>query len=92
MDPVRHINCARETKDLKPDAGTPGTVRMSLTGTSFGVFWTSSRQALKTKEPTERSRRCSMMVVQLSGFGKEPDEFKWKPEGLIRYVWNGNLA
>jgi hypothetical protein len=33
-----------------------------------------------------------MMVVQLSGFGKEPDEFKWKPEGLIRYVWNGNLA
>ena len=50
MDPVRRINCARETKGLKPDAGAQGTVRMSLTGTSFGVFSTSSRRALKTKK------------------------------------------
>jgi hypothetical protein len=33
-----------------------------------------------------------MMVVQLSGFGKEPDEFKWKPEGLIRYDQDEDLA
>ena len=25
-------------------------------------------------------------------FGKEPDEFKWKPEGLIRYAQDEDLA
>ena len=54
MDPVRRINCARETKDLKPDAGAPGTVRMSLTGTVPEIFSTSSRKVLMTKIPEVR--------------------------------------
>jgi hypothetical protein len=65
---------------------------MSLTDTYFGIFSTSSRQALKTKKPAKRSWRCSVEVIWLSGFGKMPDEFKWKSEGLIWYVWRRNLA
>ena len=57
---------------MTPDAVASGTVRMSLTGVVPEIFSTSSRKVLMTKIP-ER-------------FGKEPDEFKWKPEGLIRYA------
>jgi hypothetical protein len=42
-DQERHINCARELKDLTPDTGASGTVRMSLTGTDFRIFSTSLR-------------------------------------------------
>jgi hypothetical protein len=33
-----------------------------------------------------------MEVVCINEFGMVPDEFKWKPEGLIQYVGGGNLA
>jgi hypothetical protein len=51
---------------------------MSLTGTADEKFSTSSREVLTTKLP-ER-------------YDKEPDEFKGKPEGLIRYVQDEDLA
>jgi hypothetical protein len=43
MDPLWHINCARESKDLTFDTGAQGTVRMSLTYADFELFSTSSR-------------------------------------------------
>ena len=63
---------------MTPDTVVPGAVRMSLTGVVLEIFSTSSRKVLMTKIP-ER-------------FGKEPDEFKWKLEGLIRYAPNEDLA
>ncbi len=63
---------------MTSDTVVPGTVRMSLTGTVPKKFSTSSRKVLMTK-------------IQ-ERFGKEPDEFKWKPEGLIRYAPDENLA
>ena len=63
---------------MTPGTVAPGTVRMSLTGVIPEIFSTSSRKVLMTKIP-ER-------------FGKEPDEFKWKPERLIRYALDENLA
>jgi hypothetical protein len=37
------IDCAQKPKDVTPDTGSSGTVRMSLTGTSFRIFSISSR-------------------------------------------------
>ena len=63
---------------MTSDTVVPGTVRMSLTSIVPEIFSTSSRKVLMARIP-ER-------------FGKEPDEFKWKPEGLIRYTWDEDLV
>ena len=78
-DPVWRHNCWRRSRrEVTSDAAVPGTVRMSLTSVVPEIFSTSSRKVLMARLP-ER-------------LGKEPDEFKWKPEGLIRYVPGEDLA
>ena len=50
-DPVRHIKCARETRDLTPaDTAMSVTVRMSLTSAISKLFSTSSRRTYRLKE------------------------------------------
>ena len=59
-DPLWHINCARETRDLTSDTSAPGTVRMSLTRCRFQVILGFVEVSIKGRETGERSRRCSV--------------------------------
>ena len=58
-DPVRHIKCARETRDLTTDTAMSVTVRMSLTNTISELFSTSSRRTYRLKE-AENGLRSSV--------------------------------